>query len=172
MNTRAINDIKQVDHYYYDEDNILRREECVVLKVTDFDELCQLIENSDKVFDKIRAEIIWYRDNRLSDEANSETIKLTNYYLDIIGKYRTESEVIRNAEYKSQEPETVTEFADRCRECGAKYGKLLKQAQKTGYWIDKDGQSSAVCSCCNKNNVLYGDFCKWCGAKMESKEGE
>ena len=22
--------------------------------------------------------------------------------------------------------ETVTEFADRCRECGAKYGKLLK----------------------------------------------
>lgn len=23
--------------------------------------------------------------------------------------------------------ETVTEFADRCRECGAKYGKLLKQ---------------------------------------------
>ena len=25
------------------------------------------------------------------------------------------------------QPETVTEFADRCRECGAKYGKLLKQ---------------------------------------------
>ncbi len=24
-------------------------------------------------------------------------------------------------------PRTVTEFADRCRECGAKYGKLLKQ---------------------------------------------
>lgn len=23
--------------------------------------------------------------------------------------------------------ETVTEFADRCKECGAKYGKLLKQ---------------------------------------------
>jgi len=30
-------------------------------------------------------------------------------------------------------PETVTEFADRCRECGAKYGKLLKQ--KSGKWI-------------------------------------
>ncbi len=24
--------------------------------------------------------------------------------------------------------ETITEFADRCRECGAKYGKLLKEA--------------------------------------------
>ena len=24
-------------------------------------------------------------------------------------------------------PETVTEFADRCRECGVKYGKLIKQ---------------------------------------------
>lgn len=28
--------------------------------------------------------------------------------------------------------ETVTEFADRCRECGAKYGKLLKQESR---WI-------------------------------------
>lgn len=42
------------------------------------------------VLDKIRAEIIWYRDNRLSYEANSETIELTNYYLNIIDKYREE----------------------------------------------------------------------------------
>ena len=28
---------------------------------------------------------------------------------------------------EQQPNETVTEFADRCRECGAKYGKLLKQ---------------------------------------------
>ena len=28
---------------------------------------------------------------------------------------------------EQEKPETVTEFADRCRECGAKYGKLLKQ---------------------------------------------
>lgn len=28
-----------------------------------------------------------------------------------------------------QEPCTVTEFADRCQECGAKYGKLLKFAE-------------------------------------------
>lgn len=27
----------------------------------------------------------------------------------------------------TQKFETVTEFADRCRECGAKYGKLLKE---------------------------------------------
>ena len=41
---------------------------------------------------------------------------------------------------------------------------------KTGHWIDKDG-NSAVCSCCNKNNTLYGDFCKSCGAIMvESQE--
>jgi type VI protein secretion system component VasF len=31
----------------------------------------------------------------------------------------------------TQKSETVTEFADRCRECGAKYGKLLKQ--KSGH---------------------------------------
>ena len=33
--------------------------------------------------------------------------------------------------------ETVTEFADRCRECGAKYGKLLKQEQ-SGDLISRD----------------------------------
>ena len=37
-------------------------------------------------------------------------------------------------EYCEPEEETVTEFADRCRECGAKYGKLLKQ--KIGHCKD------------------------------------
>lgn len=42
---------------------------------------------------------------------------------------------------------------------------------RTGYWIDRD-EKSATCSCCNMNNVLYGDFCKWCGARMlETQEG-
>ena len=46
------------------------------------------------------------------------------------------------------------------------------QEPKTGHWIDKD-EKSAVCSCCNRNNTLYGDFCKWCGAKMvDSPESE
>lgn len=44
-------------------------------------------------------------------------------------------EIIENLEAISkvleQEPETVTEFADRCRECGAKYGKALEQTR----WI-------------------------------------
>lgn len=47
-----------------------------------------------------------------------------------------------------------------------------EQEPKTGHWIDKD-EKSAVCSCCNRNNTLYGDFCKWCGAKIvESLESE
>ena len=43
--------------------------------------------------------------------------------------------------------------------------RALEQEPKTGHWIDTD-EKSAVCSCCNRNNTLYGDFCKWCGAKM------
>ena len=43
---------------------------------------------------------------------------------------------------------------------------------KIGHWIDLD-EKSAVCSCCNRNNTLYGDFCKWCGARMfEPQESE
>ena len=41
---------------------------------------------------------------------------------------------IENLPSVTPKSETVTEFADRCRECGAKYGKLLEQ--KTGKWID------------------------------------
>ena len=40
---------------------------------------------------------------------------------------------------------------------------------KIGHWIGID-EKSAVCSCCNRNNTLYGDFCKWCGAKMVESE--
>ena len=36
---------------------------------------------------------------------------------------------------------------------------------KMGRWIDKDDKS-AVCPFCNRNNTLYGDYCKWCGKKV------
>lgn len=75
--------------------------------------------------------------------------------------------------------ETVTEFADRCKECGAKYGRLLKQ--KTGRWETEDmfdGDVAYRCSACNelfwiesgtpKDNGY--NFCPNCGAKMEGGE--
>ena len=41
-----------------------------------------------------------------------------------------------------------------------------------GHWEEID-EKSALCSCCMRYNILYGDFCKWCGAKMvEPQESE
>lgn len=74
--------------------------------------------------------------------------------------------------------------AKKCDECDLCYaqGNMGEQKewlrmgiealenQKTGYWIEKD-EKSAVCSCCNRNNTLYGDFCKWCGAKIVEPQG-
>ena len=57
-----------------------------ILTDKDCDRLCKALDN-ESVLNKIKAEIIWYRDNRLSYEANSEAIELTNCYLDIIDKY-------------------------------------------------------------------------------------
>lgn len=37
-----------------------------------------------------------------------------------------------------QKPETVTDFADRCKECGAKYGKLLEQYKAFAEWIARE----------------------------------
>ena len=42
------------------------------------------------------------------------------------------TDILVNAIKNGIPHETVTEFADRCRECGAKYGKLLKQEPKAG----------------------------------------
>ena len=72
---------------------------------------------------------------------------------------------------KALEQETVTEFADRCRECGAKYGKLLKKEPKTGYWIRRNSFLVPYkCSECNYKSERYDNYCPNCGAKMEVSE--
>lgn len=93
--------------------------------------------------------------------------------------------------------ETVTEFADRCRECGAEYGRLLKRESKAEQWQelketitelrDNDGTSTQQEVCkflVNYMEVLEkqkqepktghwiknGDTlkCPFCGAKGEN----
>jgi hypothetical protein len=72
--------------------------------------------------------------------------------------------------------ETVTEFADRCRECG----KMRK-----GHWIYDETIENWRCSKCNETPKTMGyvgtadfmaehfKFCNHCGRKMvESQEGE
>lgn len=97
---------------------------------------------------------------------------------------RDEKEYLQEAADRlEQNPETVTEFADRCRECGAKYGKLLKQ--KSGKWIYDETLENWRCSKCNETPKTMGyvgtadfmaehfKFCNHCGAKMfEPQESE
>lgn len=66
------------------------------------------------------------------DAISREAVMNTEYQVKIINdiEYVMLSEVqmkIRKMPPVTQKSETITEFADRCRECGARYGKLLKQ---------------------------------------------
>ena len=64
--------------------------------------------------------------------------------------------------------ETVTEFADRCRECGAKYGKLLKSQtghcedckhfRKLPYHADTLGKCIYHTGFCPKGDWYCADF--------------
>lgn len=69
----------------------------------------------------------------------------------------------------TQKSESVTEFADRCRECGARYGKMLKQ--KSGKWIDYSDEGYVECPFCNhattcEDNIDELHYCFYCGARM------
>lgn len=84
---------------------------------------------------------------------------------------------------RSLEQGTVTDFADKCRECGARYGKMLKARaeekdaiSRTGRWIDNNN-GAILCNYChtwfNKDNrYSYMHYCPNCGAKMAKGRNE
>ena len=54
-------------------------------------------------------------------------------YADSAKDFEEYSRIICQLPPVTPKSESVTEFADRCRECGARYGKMIKQ--KSGKWI-------------------------------------
>lgn len=46
--------------------------------------------------------------------------------------------------------------------------KALEPDRVVWHWITPDG-NNAICECCHRLNVSYGQYCKWCGSKMESE---
>lgn len=83
---------------------------------------------------------------------------------------------------KDKTLEQVTEFADRCQECRAKYNELLKE--KTAHWIrwyeeiehDKYVEHVPYCKCseCGKEYNPYSNqlikYCSNCGRKMVEQQ--
>ncbi|MBO6298746.1 MAG: DUF551 domain-containing protein [Lachnospiraceae bacterium] len=73
----------------------------------------------------------------------------------LIGKYQAIT-ALDDLPPVTKKSETVTEFADRCRECGAKYGKLLMQ--KSGMWIpvsERLPKEFADVLCCTDADEIF-----------------
>lgn len=95
----------------------------------------------------------------------------------------TDREKAFNIAIKSleQKPETVTEFADRCRECGAKYGELLKQYQAFAEWVarevfsddweyNKDSFAELVCRKLAKLGIVRAKGDEWELVELQESE--
>lgn len=86
----------------------------------------------------------------------------------------------------TQKSETVTEFADRCRECGAKYGKLLKQEPKTeqfAKWVateifddmweyNKDAFAEIACRKLAELGIVRANGDEWELVEEQKRSGE
>lgn len=57
------------------------------------------------------------------------------------------------------------EYAELCVDELNELPSVNPQEPKTWRWIEIV-EKSAVCSHCYRNNTLYGNYCKWCGARM------
>ena len=113
-------------------------------------------------------------DDAISRDAALE--KMADYvasgYADSAEDFEEYSRIICQLPSVTPKPETVTEFADRCRECG----KMRK-----GHWIYDQTLNNWRCSKCNETPKIMGyvgtadfmaehfKFCNHCGAKMESE---
>jgi hypothetical protein len=65
---------------------------------------------------------------------------------------------------------TVTDFADKCRECGKqKKGKWIfhEKSVSTGF---KDLRECSCCRCYFRWEMPRNSYCPNCGAEMESEE--
>lgn len=85
--------------------------------------------------------------------------------------YDEDNEVVTYAIKNGIPHESVTEFADRCRECGKRYVK-----RQTGHWTKDDiteRSKSAYkhkCDRCGAYHRAMYDYCPSCGAKMEEQK--
>jgi len=67
--------------------------------------------------------------------------------------------------------ETVTEFADRCRECGAKYDKLLRQKSMRGHCRDcKYFEYDSVAKVDGIPLIVAHEICKKWGDGCKTRE--
>lgn len=137
------------------------------------------VDKMEREYEKSKA--LFHKIVESNDAISREAVLNTEYQVKIINdiEYVMLSEVqmkIRKMPPVTQKSETVTEFADRCRECG----KMRK-----GHWIYDETIENWRCSKCNETPKTMGyvgtadfmaehfKFCNHCGRKMvEPQESE
>lgn len=124
---------------------------------------------------------------QMDREKKEKLIRHLKYNLEIGADYLiTDEDVIEIIKALEQQPckdeisrqaaidaaiEAADDWDGGCNRSRAEIiAKALEQlpsvsTEKTGRWIDADGDN-AICGCCNRLNHLYGTYCKHCGAKM------
>lgn len=128
-------------------------------------------DNCEEEFTDIIQKIVTMDSKQFQHTCTNWLMKHREKLMELNKVYRTsQKEIVK--EPVTPKGVTVTDFADRCRECGAEYGKILESMKpKGGHWASSS--NGWMCSNCRKDAPHEFDFCPNCGADMrETRESE
>lgn len=182
----AIKELKELEYYNRPFDNSAESAEVATKKA-------QAVDMAIKALEQTELNSSYNSINSIKTELNDDAISrqaLKDLGAECIAKRDENGNLIPLGSIDSlpsvstEKTETVTEFADRCRECGERYSKLLKEKTGRWEWVQYDYNPkignwhcsecrSVVIECVDKNEKsgipLY-KYCPQCGAKMEVEE--
>lgn len=101
---------------------------------------------------------------------------VTPYAINPINKARLDDAIMKDLSVVDSIESEINKYIRKVQEQSDMYriceiAKLYIESQRPAEWIvykDNYGNDKPVCSCCNKEQVGYANYCSYCGRRMKN----